>query len=368
MFIPFADLVAEYQSIKAEIHEAIEGVLEQGSFILGPQLEVFERAFANFSGAQYGIGVSNGLDALRLTLTALDIGPGDTVLLPANTYIATALAVSAVGATPQFVDCDPGTYNMTALAVEQAITARARAIIIVHFAGQAAEMDALLEVAERHGLFLIEDAAQAHGAQYKSRPCGSFGIAGCFSFYPSKNIGAYGDAGMIVTSDRQLAERLRSLRNYGQIERDTHQEKGMNARLDSLQAAILTVKLRHLPRWNARRVELATTYKHALAGVGDLRFQICASYATHVYHLFILETERRDQLQNYLTHANIQTRIHYPVSIHLQPAYADAGYGPGAFPQAERLNRRMLSLPVYHSLQAEQIEYIISKIKQFYLQ
>ena len=368
MFIPFADLVTEYQSIKAEIHEAIEEVLEQGNFILGPQLEVFEHAFANFSGAQYGIGVSNGLDALRLTLTALDIGPGDGVILPANTYIATALAVSAVGATPQFVDCDPGTYNMTAQAVEQAITAGTRAIIIVHFAGQAAEMDALLEVAERYGLFLIEDAAQAHGAQYKSRPCGSFGIAGCFSFYPSKNMGAYGDGGMIVTNDQQLAERLRRLRNYGQTKKDMHQEKGMNARLDSIQAAILTVKLRHLPHWNARRVELATLYKHALTGVGDLHFQICAPYSTHVYHLFILETERRDQLQDYLTRANIQTRIHYPISIHLQPAYADAGYGPGAFPHAERLNHRILSLPVYHSLQPDQIEYIVSKIELFYLQ
>jgi len=364
--IPFVDLVTQHASIEAEINSAIQQVLSRSNFILGSQVEEFEQVFASFIGTEDAIGVSSGLDALRLVLMVLDVGSGDEVILPANTYIATALAVSAVGARPVLVDCEPKTYNIDVSLVEPAITPRTKAIIPVHLTGQSADMDPILEVADQHGLYVIEDAAQAHGTLYKGRPCGSIGIAGCFSFYPGKNLGACGDGGMVTTNDGELAERLRLLRNYGQQEKYQHVEKGLNARLDTLQAAVLTVKLRYLPQWNEARATHAEMYKEMLAGMGDLVFQRRVPYSTHIYHLFIVETKQRAALQKHLNAAGVGTGIHYPIPIHLQQAYTDLGYRRGDFPEAERLAERMLSLPMFPELQRNQIWQVAEKIEDFF--
>jgi dTDP-4-amino-4,6-dideoxygalactose transaminase len=363
--IPFVDMTAEHRSIAAEVGPAVADVLADCRFILGPQVEEFERAFAALTGVAHAVGVSSGLDALRLALLALDIGPGDEVILPANTYIATALAVSAVGAQPVLVDCDPHTYLLDPAGVEAAITIRTRAVIPVHLTGQAADMDPLLEMAVRHGFRVVEDAAQAHGAAYKGRPCGSVGTMGCFSFYPSKNLGAYGDGGMVTTDDAELAGRVRRLRNYGQSARYHHVEKGLNARLDTVQAAILLVKLAHLPAWNETRARHAALYQDLLAGLDGLTFQRRAPWSTHVHHLLVIESDDRDGLRDHLAAAGVQTGIHYPVPIHLQPAYADLGHRQGAFPNAEHLAGRSLSLPIYPQLTPGQIAYVAGSVRDF---
>lgn len=364
--IPFVDLMAQYRTTEAEVKAAIEEVLTRQDFILGRSVAQFERAFAAFIGVEHAVGVASGLDALRLTLQALDVGPGDEVILPANTYIATALAVSAVGARPVLVDCDPRTYNIDVTQLAAAITPRTRAILPVHLAGQAADMDPIQAIAARQGLAVIEDAAQAHGTRYKGRPCGALGQAGCFSFYPSKNLGAYGDGGAVTTGDGALAARLRRLGNYGQEQKYVHVEKGLNSRLDTLQAAVLGVKLRHLERWNRARAACAAVYRELLAGVGDLVIQEPAPDSTHIYHLFIVETEARDALQQHLRAAGIETNIHYPRPIHLQQAYADLGYGHGDFPVAERLAERTLSLPMFAELTHAQIQRVVSEIRRFF--
>ena len=364
--IPFVDLAAQYANIKDEINNAIQKVLGRCNFILGSQVEEFEQTFARFLNVEHAVGVSNGLDALRLSLMALDIGPGDEVILPANTYIATALAVSSVGARPVLVDCDPATYNIDVELIVPAIRSRARAIIPVHLTGQSADMDPILEIAERCGLYVIEDAAQAHGTLYKGQQCGSLGIMGCFSFYPGKNLGACGDGGMVTTNEPSLAERLRRLRNYGQCVKYEHVEKGLNARMDTLQAAILSVKLRYLQQWNEARAEHAEKYRELLSGIGDLTFQQRAPYSTHIYHLFIIETDQRDALRTYLETAGIQTGIHYPKPIHLQEAYADTGYRRADFPYAERLAGRILSLPMYPELKHGQIQHVADEIQAFF--
>jgi dTDP-4-amino-4,6-dideoxygalactose transaminase len=368
MTIPFVNLAMQYTVIREEVDRAVREVMSECNYVLGPQVEKFEKAFARFVGCEHAIGVSNGLDAIRLALMALDLGSEDEVILPANTYIATAFAVSAAGARPVLVDCDPETYNIDTSLVEATITTRTKAIIPVHLTGQSANMDPLLEAANQHGLHVVEDAAQAHGALYKSRSCGSIGTVGCFSFYPGKNLGAYGDGGMVTTNDPELAARMRRLRNYGQQAKYHHTEKGLNARLDTLQAAVLTVKLRYLPRWNEARAAHAEKYRELLKGVGDLVFQQKAPYSTHVYHLFIVETERRAALQEHLKAAGIQTGIHYPIPIHLQQAYTDLGYSKGDFPQAERLAERMLSLPMFPELSLQQIERVVDEIKGFLAQ
>lgn len=364
--VPFVDLGAQYVTIQTEISVAIQRVLSECNFVLGPQVEEFELAFARFVGCQHAVGVSSGLDALRLALMAVGIGPEDEVILPANTYIATALAVSAVGARPVLVDCDPQTYTIDVNLIESAVTPRTRAIIPVHLTGQAADMDPILEVAYRHGLRVIEDAAQSQGTLYKGRSCGSVGSVGCYSFYPSKNLGAYGDGGMVTVDDPGLAQRLRRLRNYGQTAKYRHTEKGLNARLDTLQAAILSVKLRYLRRWNKARAAHAGEYRDLLSEVGDLVFQQEASYSTHIYHLFIVETKWRDALREHLGTHGIQTGIHYPLPIHLQRAYKDLGYRRGDFPETERLAKRMLSLPMFPELRREQIERVAEVIERFF--
>jgi len=288
------------------------------------------------------------------------------VILPANSYIATALAVSEVGADVVLVDCDPATYNVDPEAVAAAVTARTRVLLPVHFTGQAAAMKPLLALAARDGLVVVEDAAQAHGTLYDDRPCGSLGDIACFSFYPGKNLGAYGDGGMLTMSDGSVAERTRRLRNYGERAKYEHVVKGVNSRLDGLQAAFLSVKLRHLPSWNEARLRHADAYAAELEGVGDVVLQGRSDSSTHVYHLFIVETAERDALRDYLTEREIQTGIHYPTPIHLQEAYGDLGLGEGAFPQAERLARQTLSLPMYAELTEEQISDVAGAIRDFF--
>jgi dTDP-4-amino-4,6-dideoxygalactose transaminase len=365
--IPFVDLAAQLKSIRLHIAKAIEDALESSAFILGARVETFENEFAQFIGVAHGIGVGNGLDAIRLSLQALGLGPGDEVIVPANTFIATAMAVSAVGAKPVLVDCD-ATYGIDVSILDAAVTPRTKAIIPVHLAGQSANMDSILNCAERYRLLVVEDAAQAHGARYGESRCGSVGVAGCFSFYPGKNLGAMGDGGMIVTNDSSLAGKLRQLRNYGQEDKYQHLVKGSNSRLDGIQAAILSVKLPHLETWNQARRNHAAAYRELLSGVGDLKFQEREASASsmHVYHLFIVETQLRDQLRAHLNAAGIETGIHYPTPIHLQPAYADLGHRAGDFPCAERLAATMLSLPMYAELQPHQINRVASEVKRFF--
>jgi dTDP-3-amino-3,4,6-trideoxy-alpha-D-glucose transaminase len=364
--VPFVDLVAQYDSIAAEIDSAFHDVTASAEYILGKRVERFEDEFARFVGSEHAIGVGSGLDALRLGLLALGIGPGDEVIVPANTYIATALAVSEVGADVVLVDCDPGTYNIDPDAVTGALTPRTRALLPVHFTGQSAEMRPLLDLAERHGLELIEDAAQAHGTRYEGLPCGSLGRLACFSFYPGKNLGAYGDGGMVTSSDAGVVERVRRLRNYGERAKYDHVVKGVNSRLDGLQAAFLSVKLPHLPRWNEARLRHADAYTAELQGLGDLRFQQRSEASTHVYHLFIVETGHRDALRAHLAERGIQTGIHYPIPIHLQEAYSDLGLAPGAFPHSERLAGESLSLPMYPELSAAQITTVANAVREFF--
>jgi len=364
--IPFVDLVAQYDAIAHEIDAAFHEVTRSAQYILGTQVQRFEAEFAEFVGADHAVGVGSGLDALRLGLLALGIGPGDEVIVPANSYIATALAVSDVGADVVLVDCDPSTYNIDPQAVEAAVTDKTRAVLPVHFAGQAVEMQHLLELAERHRLELVEDAAQAHGARWRDRRCGSIGRIACFSFYPGKNLGAYGDGGMVTTSDAGAVERIRQLRNYGERRKYEHVVKGVNSRLDGLQAAFLSVKLRRLADWNAARVSHAGSYAAELAGVGDLILQEVAPDSTHIYHLFTVRTAHRDALRDFLGERGIQTGIHYPVPIHLQEAYTELALGAGTFPHAEALARETLSLPMYPELTAEQLAVVAGAVKEFF--
>jgi dTDP-4-amino-4,6-dideoxygalactose transaminase len=364
--VPFVDLVAQYESIAEEIDRAFHEVTASAQYILGARVQRFEEEFANFVGADHAVGVGSGLDALRLGLLALEIGPGDEVIVPANTYIATAFAVSEVGADVVLVDCDPATYNVDPDAAAAALTSRTRALLPVHFTGQAAEMKPLLELAATNGLDVVEDAAQAHGTRYEGRPCGSLSKLACFSFYPGKNLGAYGDGGMVTTSDPAVVERTRRLRNYGERAKYDHVVKGVNSRLDGLQAAFLSAKLPHLPSWNEARLRHADTYTARLEGVGDLALQQRSSSSTHVYHLYIIETAERDALRDFLTERGIQTGIHYPIPIHLQDAYSDLGLGLGAFPHTERLAQQSLSLPMYAELTEEQIGSVTDAIREFF--
>ena len=364
--IPFVDLVAQYKSIAGEVDRAFHEVTASAQYILGARVERFEEEFAAFVGVDHAVGVGSGLDALRLGLLALEVGRGDEVILPANTYIATALAVSEVGADVVLVDCDPETYNIDPAAVASALRSRTRALLPVHFTGQAAEMRPLLELAANNSVEMVEDAAQAHGALYEGRPCGSLGKVACFSFYPGKNLGAYGDGGMVTTSDPVVVERTRRLRNYGERAKYDHVVKGVNSRLDGLQAAFLSVKLPHLASWNEARLRHADMYTVELEGVGDLGLQKRSPSSTHVYHLFVVETAERDALRDSLAERGIQTGIHYPIPIHLQEAYSDLRLGPGAFPHAERLAHETLSLPMYPELTEEQIRRVTDAIREFF--
>lgn len=365
MQIPFVDLQAQYQSLRTEMDAAVLRVMGRCNFILGQEVADFERAFADYVGAKHCVGVASGLDALKLALEALGVGPGDEVIVPAHTFIASALSISAVGARPVLVDVEEDSFNLDPKRIEAALTPRTKAIMPVHLYGQPADLDPILDIARRHGLRVIEDASQAHGARYRGRRVGTFGDAGCFSFYPGKNLGAYGDAGGLVTDDDAVAERVRFLRNYGQEVKYKHVVKGYNLRLDTMQAAVLGVKLPHLDDWNARRAAHAAAYTHALEGVGDLKLPRVV-YGDHVFHLYVVRTARRDALQQHLAARGVATVIHYPVPVHLQAAYADLGYGRGAFPVTERLADEIVSLPMYAELTAEQQAYVIAAVKDFF--
>ena len=367
MSVPFVDLQTQAAGLHDELQKRIAGVMRRCDFILGSETAAFETAFAEFVGTEFAVGVGSGLDALRLALLALEIGPGDEVILPANTYIATALAVSNVGAKPVLVDCDRSTFNIDVNKIEAAITTRTKAIIPVHLMGQPAQMDRILEIAQRHNLQIVEDAAQAHGATLHDQTCGSIGTLGCFSFYPGKNLGAFGDGGIVTTNDASLAERLRVLRNYGQSVKYHHVEQGVSSRLDTMQAAVLNVKLDYLPKWNRARQAHAQAYRMLLEGVGDLVFQDEVARSSHVYHLLLIQTQNRDDLQHWLGQRGIQSGVHYPIPIHLQKAYSDLNYSQGDFPHAEYLADNMLSLPMYPELHPEMIEHVTESIREWFV-
>lgn len=343
--IPFLDLGAAYRELRPQIDEAISRVLASGQYILGPEVEAFEAELAAYCGAAHGVGLANGLDALHLALRAMDVGPGDEVIVPSNTYIATWLAVSQCGATPVPVEPDPATHNIDPARIEAAITPRTRVILPVHLYGQPVDLDPILAIARKHGLRVLEDAAQAHGARYKGRRIGGHGDAVAWSFYPGKNLGALGDGGAVTTDDAQIADRLRVLRNYGSRVKYVNEAQGWNSRLDPLQAAVLRVKLAHLDDCNTRRSGIARQYLHGLADSG-LRLPQVPDWAEPAWHLFVVRTPQRDDLQRHLAEAGIGTLIHYPIPPHRQQAYAGLGFAQDAFPIANRLADEVLSLPM----------------------
>jgi dTDP-4-amino-4,6-dideoxygalactose transaminase len=362
--IPFVDLKAQYNSIADEINDAIANVLQRGDFILGQDVRLFEEEFAAWCGVKHAVGVDSGLSALELALRAYDIGPGDEVITAANTFIATALGISATGARPVLVDHDPKAYTIDPNRVEDAITERTRAIMPVHLYGQPADMDPIMDIAERHNLIVIEDAAQAHGSRYKGRRAGSLGHAAGFSFYPGKNLGAYGDGGIVVTNDPKVADSLQMLRNYGQRVKYHHETVGYNHRLDTIQAAILRVKLKYMDQWNAARRDHADQYTELLS-VNSVVTPTVADYAEPIWHLYVIRVAYRDELLKYLADHNIYAGMHYPVPIHLQKAYADLGYKPGDFPISEKYAEQILSLPMYPELTPDMIEYVTALVKEF---
>jgi dTDP-4-amino-4,6-dideoxygalactose transaminase len=356
--VRFLDFGAMHAELRPRLDAAYGRVMDANQFILGAELEAFEHEFAEYCGAEHCVGVANGLDALFLTLKAMGIGRGDEIVVPSNTYIATWLAVSYAGATPVPVEPDPGTYNLDPQRIEAAITQRTRAIMPVHLYGQPADMDPILGIARRHGLKVIEDAAQAHGARYKGRRVGALGDAAGFSFYPGKNLGALGDGGAVVTSDGKLAAGIRVLRNYGSRVKYENEVKGYNSRLDELHAAFLREKLKVLDDWNARRGHIA---RRLLDGLSQTRLQLpyVPQWAEPVWHLFVVRSGARDALQRALTERAIGTMIHYPTPPHLQPAYAELGLGEGSLPIAEAIHREVLSLPIWPQLTKSQVERII---------
>lgn len=361
MTVPFVDLRAQYLSIKEEIDEAVARVIDDTSFILGREVEAFEAAFADYVGTRFCVGVNSGTAAVQVALTSCGIGAGDEVIVPANTFFATAEAVSTAGATPVLVDADPVSYNIDVEKIESAITTRTRAIIPVHLYGQAADLDPIREIATRHNLAVVEDAAQAHGSMYNGRRVGTFGRAACFSFYPGKNLGAYGEGGAIVTDDPEVARHARLLRDHGSASKYHHEIIGYNFRLEGIQGAVLNVKLRHLDKWNELRREHAARYNELLADSG-LTLPREMPFAHHVFHLYVVQSDARDDLQKALSEEGVQTGIHYPIPIHLQPAYAPLKHKSGDFPESERQAERVLSLPMFPELTPEQIEKVAQVI------
>lgn len=364
--IPFLDLKSPYLELKEELDDAYQRVMESGWYILGKEVEAFESEFATYCGSRHCIGVGNGLEALHLILRAMDIGPGDEVIVPSNTYIATWLAVSYTGAKPVPVEPDVRTYNIDPIRIEGAITSRTKAILAVHLYGQPADMDPINTIAKAHGLRVIEDAAQAHGARYKGKLTGSLGDAAGFSFYPGKNLGALGDGGAVTTDDVELAERIRTLRNYGSKVKYHNEEKGFNSRLDELQAALLRVKLKYLDEWNVRRAKLAELYHKELSG-SNLVLPFVPDFADPAWHLFVVLSESREALQQKLHDAEIGTMIHYPVPPHLQPAYNELKFSAGTFPLAERTSRQLLSLPIGPHLSSDGVASVCKSIRDFIL-
>lgn len=363
--VPFLDLHTQYDSIRDEIERAIQTVLEDSAFIGGPYVEKFEQEFAEFCGARYAVATSNGTSALWMSLLAAGIGSGDEVITAPNTFIATAEAISHAGARPVFTDVDEISYTMVPDLLEKAITPRTKALIPIHLFGQPADMDPIMAIAERHGLLVIEDACQAHGARYKEKSAGTMGAAGCFSFYPGKNLGAYGEAGAVVTDDGEMAEKIRRLRDHGQLTKYHHAVIGWNGRMDGIQGAILSVKLKHLPRWNEARRTIAAKYHRLLAGFEEITTPREMAYARHVYHIYAIRTKNRDLLAGRLAEQGIACLIHYPQPVHLQDAYRQLGLPRGSFPVAERCAGELLSLPMFPEMTEEQINSVVNGIKDF---
>jgi dTDP-4-amino-4,6-dideoxygalactose transaminase len=363
MQIPLVDLQAQLQPMKQKIMAEIEGVLEGMQLFLGPQSQTFENDFAYYCGCNYGVGLSSGTDALALALRACDIGQGDEVITVANTFIATVEAIALVGATPVFIDIDPDTYTMDWRQLDQALTSRTRAIIPVHLYGHPVDMQPILDFAHQHGLRVIEDASQAHGAIYKGQRVGGIGDIGCFSFYFSKNLGAYGEAGACVTNDVQLAESIRKYRDHGSLIRYQHETLGVNARMDEIQAAVLRVKLPYLEQWNSGRRTHAKFYNEQLKGVVEA-IPLVRPWATHVYYVYVVQVHERDAFRQALEQEGIATGIHYPTPIHLQPACSHYGYARGMLPVTEAVTGRIVSLPMYPELTAEQLQTVVNAVKK----
>lgn len=363
--VQFLDLKAAYDELASEIDAAVSRVCRSGWYIGGAEVESFEQSFANYTQAQYCVGVGNGLDALVLALRALDIGAGDEVLVPSNTYIATWLAVSAVGATPVPVEPKVGAYNIEATEMEQYITPRTKAVLPVHLYGMPVDMDAVCALAKKHSLYVIEDGAQGHGAKVRGKPVGAHGDIVAWSFYPGKNLGALGDGGAITTNQKALADRIRKLGNYGSAVKYYNEERGANSRLDPLQAATLSVKLNYLDQWNARRRAIADVYNQALAGL-PMQLPQTPAWAEAIWHLFVVRSPDRDALQAHLKSEGVQTLIHYPVSPHLQQAYHDINLAAGSLPIAERYAQELLSLPMGPHLSMSDVDRVIACIQSFY--
>lgn len=362
--VPFLDLGASYVELKDELDAAYHRTMDSGWYILGGEVGAFEEEFASFVGAKHCISVGNGLEALRLILLGYGIGAGDEVIVPANTYIATWLAVSGAGAVPVPVEPVERTFNLDARLIESAITSKTKAILPVHLYGQTAEMDAINDIAGQAGLRVIEDAAQSHGARYKGRRAGALGDAAGWSFYPTKNLGAYGDAGAITTNDDELAERVRLLRNYGSKEKYYHEVKGINSRLDELHAALLRVRLKYLDEWNSRRALIAAMYLTELRET-DLLLPAVSDGADPVWHLFVVRSREREKLQSYLKSSGVNTLVHYPVPPHLQQAYVEMGLAEGAYPITEAIHREVLSLPMGPHLSSEDAERVAEIVRSF---
>lgn len=355
--IPFLDLKAQYHSIKDEIDAAVVKVLENSQFVLGKEVAAFEEEFAYYCDASYGVAVNSGTSALHLALLASGIGVGDEVITVPFTFVATVAAICYTGAQPVFVDIDPVSFTIDVNQIEKTITKRTKAILPVHLYGQPANMEPILEIANRYGLIVIEDAAQAHGARYKGRNVGSMGDMGCFSFYPGKNLGAYGEGGIVVTNNSEYARTIRILRDWGQEQKYHHVLKGYNYRMDGIQGAILRVKLGYLEKWTEARRSHAASY-HKLLRESTVKTPVEVSYSRHVYHIYAVSVAERESLQKSLQEAGIQTGIHYPIPVHLQPAYANLGYRKGEFPRSEEVAQEVLSLPMYPELAEAQIKII----------
>jgi dTDP-4-amino-4,6-dideoxygalactose transaminase len=391
--VPFLDLKAQYKQIETDVVPAVTEAMAAGMFIGGPQVTGFEAEFANFCESKYCIGVGSGTDALRFALMAAGVGPGDAVVTVPNTFIATTEAISQVGATPVFVDIDPQTYTLDPQKLEQllnerypqpnkpnklfnqstnrlkpqasSLKLRPKAVIPVHLYGQPADMDPILDIARQYDLVVIEDACQAHGAAYKNRKAGSLSMAGCFSFYPGKNLGAFGEAGAVVTRNEDMAQKMRMIRDHGQAQKYFHDLEGYNGRLDAIQAAVLRIKLKRLQDWNQSRRKNAALYTELLQDIPGITLPVEAGFAESVYHLYVILADNRDGLQKFLSEKGVATGLHYPLPLHLQKAYTHLGYVNGDFPVAESAAERLLSLPMYPELTAEQIHYVCSSIREY---
>src|SRR5437660_2162189 len=364
MRVPFVDLNAQHDRIRAELEGAIGDVIDSGAFAGGPFVEKFEANFATYCGCEHAVGVGNGTDALWLSLLALGIGAGDEVITVPNTFMATAEAISYSGARPVFVDVDDCTYTMDPAGLEAALSPRTKAIIPVHLFGQMADMDPILEFARSHNLFVIEDAAQAHGAKYNGQGAGTMGDVGCFSFYPGKNLGAFGEAGAVITNNPDVQEKIRALRDHGQVRKYRHSLIGWNCRMDGIQAAVLSVKLQHLGRGNSLRRDHAQRYDRELKGLEEIVTPFVADYAQHVYYIYAIRVREWDEIMWFLNQQGIQHRVQYRIPIHLQKAYRDLGYQAGSFPVAEGMAREFISLPMYPELRPAQTDSVVFALRE----